>query len=228
MRALWLALVLMVGGLPLLGQAVAEADPVAEIEFTHAGQSPSHWKLTIHPDGSGHYHADATDTADRETASFEKLHSPDSSSVERDIRVSARFARHLFDTARRHKFFNEECESHLKVAFTGWKKLSYQGPDGAGSCRFSYSLDKEIDSLGGSLQSVAEAIQIGEKLRLLLQHDRLGLDQEMENLALADADGRVEQIGVIRGILEQLRDDPRVMERVKKRARSLLAHADDE
>jgi len=38
----------------------------------------------------------------------------------------------------------------------------------------------------------------------------------------------VEQLGVIRGILESVRDDPRVMERVKKRARLLLAHADEE
>jgi len=208
--------------------AIAEADSVVEVEFTNPGQSPPHWTMTIHPDGSGHYHSDATGAVVREAANSENLISPDSSSVDRDIRVSARFAQHFFDTARRHKFFNEECESHLKVAFTGWKTLRYKGPDGSGSCRFSYSMIKEIDSLGSSLLSVSEAIQIGEKLRLLLQHDRLGLDQEMENLALADADGRVEQIGVIRGILEQLRDDPRVMERVKKRARLLLAHADEE
>jgi len=228
MRTLWLTLVLTAGALPLHGQTIAEADSVVEIEFTHPGQSPPHWTLTIHPDGSGHYHSDLTGAAVTEAANSENLLLPDSSSVDRDIRVSARFARHFFDTAKRNKFFNEECESHLRVAFTGWKNLSYRGPDGSGSCRFSYSLNKEIDSLGNSLLSVAEAIRIGEKLRLLLQHDRLGLDQEMENLALADADGRVEQIGVIRGILEQLRDDPRVLERVKKRARSLLAHADEE
>jgi hypothetical protein len=228
MRALWLALLLAVAGLPLLGQGATTADSVFEIEFTHPGLSPPRWTMTLHSDGSGHFHTDPAEAAGETAANGENPRSTDLPGVDREIQVSARFARRVFDIAQRHRLFNEECESHLKVAFTGWKKLSYRGPDGSGSCRFSFGADKEIDSLGNSLQSVAEAILIGEKLRLLLQHDRLGLDQEMENLAVADADGRVEQIGVIRGILEQLCDDPRVMERVKKRARLLLTHVDEE
>jgi hypothetical protein len=47
----------------------------------------------------------------------------------------------------------------------------------------------------------------------------------MEYLTEAAGDGRLQQIGVIRGILERLEEDPGVMERVKKRARVLLAKA---
>jgi len=42
----------------------------------------------------------------------------------------------------------------------------------------------------------------------------------------AAGDGRVQQIGAIRGILERLAGDDAVMERVRKRARMLLARAE--
>jgi hypothetical protein len=234
MRVHWLALLLVAWGLQTTGQARqatvpgAATDRVFEIDFTHPGQTPPHWKLTLHPDGSGHFHSEnkvLTSAAAMSATSTRSAELPD---LDRDIHLSARFTQRVFDIARRRKLFNEPCESPVKVAFTGRKTLSYRGPEGAGSCTFNYGLTKDVESLGSSLESVAESILEGERLRLLLAHDRLGLDQEMENLALADADGRVEQIGVIRDVLQQLCDDPRVMERVKKRARALLAHVDEE
>ena len=74
--------------------------------------------------------------------------------------------------------------------------------------------------------AVAGAIVEGARLEILLQHDRLGLDKEMEYLMEAAGDGRVQQICAIRGILQRLADDPEVMERVRKRARQLMARAD--
>jgi hypothetical protein len=61
---------------------------------------------------------------------------------------------------------------------------------------------------------------------MLLQHDRLGLDREMEYLVEAAGEGHVQQICAIRGILERLAEDPAVLERVRKRARELLARAE--
>jgi hypothetical protein len=45
----------------------------------------------------------------------------------------------------------------------------------------------------------------------------------MDFLVEATGDGRVQQICTIRTILERLAGDPEVMERVRKRARVLLA-----
>jgi hypothetical protein len=115
----------------------------------------------------------------------------------------------------------------MKVAFQGSKKLSYAGPEGQGSCEFNYSRDKEIQALGESLMSVAATILEGARLEKLLLHDRLGLDRETEYLIDASGDGRVQQICAIRGILERLAEDPSVMERVRKRARILLAKPED-
>ena len=143
--------------------------------------------------------------------------------VDRDIQVSAAFAERVFGAAQRHNWFNESCESHLKVAFQGWKQFSYTGPQGSGSCTFNYSKDKEIQTLGDSLQAVAETILEGARLEMLLQHDRLGLDAEMEFLTEAVGDGRAQQVRAIQEILERLAQDDGVLERVRKQARALLA-----
>jgi hypothetical protein len=148
--------------------------------------------------------------------------------VDRDLHLSAPFTARVFETARRHRFFNEECESRLKVAFQGSKRLTYTGPDGKGSCEFNYSKDKEIEALGDALVSTASTIVEGARLVKLEQHDRLGLDQEMELLVEGSADGRFAEMGAIREILGHLVEDDAVLERVRKRARMLLARADQE
>jgi hypothetical protein len=145
--------------------------------------------------------------------------------VDRDIHVTAAFADRVFQSAQQHNWFAIDCESHLKVAFQGSKKLTYRGPEGQGTCTFNFSKDHDIQSLGDSLTGVAETLLEGARLETLLQHDRLGLDREMEFLAEAAKDGRMREICAIHDILSKLEADPEVLDRVRKRARVLLAHS---
>jgi hypothetical protein len=201
-------------------QARCAEDAVFTADFSNPALSPSHWTLTLHSNGNGHFHSKMGKPPQDGPA---EIDAPD---IDQDVQVSPAFAAHLFETAQRHKFFNEDCESHLKIAFQGWKKLSYTGPGGSGSCTFNYSKNKEIEELGDSLQAVAETILEGARLEMLLEHDRLGLDKEMEFLVDAAGDGRAQQICTIRGILVRLAQDDGVLERVRKRARLLLAQGD--
>ena len=75
--------------------------------------------------------------------------------VDRDIQVSTEFAGRVFDAAEQPQWFNEPCESHLKVAFRGLEDLHLHWTAGQGSCTFNYSRDKEIQSLGESMEAVA-------------------------------------------------------------------------
>jgi len=202
------------------------ADPVFLVDFSNPELSPSHWTLTLHPDGSGHFHSEMRKPSQNNNAQAANMSDIDAPSTDRDVQLSSSFTTHVFEAAKHHKYFNEDCDSHLKVAFQGWKKLSYTGPGGSGSCTFNYSKDKEIQSLGDSLEAVAETILEGARLELLLQHDRLGLDKEMEFLVDAAGDGRAQQICAIRGILVRLSEDEEVLERVRKRAKLLLAQGD--
>jgi hypothetical protein len=217
-KAAWLLVAALV--LPVWSPGQNAATPVFQVEFSNPGLTPSHWTLTIHPDGSGHFRSE------RGNAPRGEQMTVDAPNVDRDVRVSAEFAERAFQTARQHRLFGENCESHLKVAFQGTKKLSYNGPDGQGSCVFNFAKDKDVQALTDSLVAVAGTIVEGGRLEVLLQHDPLGLDRETEYLVEAAGDGRAEQIGAIRGILERLADDDNVMERVRRRVRVLLAMAE--
>jgi len=214
MRAYWL----VATAFTLAGQlhAASAAGPVVQIDFSNPELSPPQWTLVLHADGSGHFRSQMGSTP---KAALKEIEAPN---VDRDIQVSKDFAGRLFAAAQSHKWFNVSCESHLKVAFEGWKTFTYDGPLGQGSCTFNYSRDKELQSLGESMQAVAETILEGVRLEVLLQHDRLGLDQEMEFLTEAVQDGRAQQVCAIRDILERLAQDDDVLERVRKRARALL------
>lgn len=199
--------------------AQTQSDPVFIADFSNPGMMPSHWVLTIYPDGSGHFHSDATSPAPGERQEI------DAPGQDQHVQLSKDYAEHVFQVASQHHWFNENCESNLKVAFQGWKKLTYNGSNGHGSCTFNFSKDKEIQELGDSLVSVAETLREGARLEMLLQHDRLGLDKEMEYVSDGAKDGRLQQICAIRGILKRLADDDEVLERVRKRAQVLLARS---
>jgi hypothetical protein len=214
------------GFLAISGSMTARAGQKAEsqaasmqVDFTNDQLNPSHWTLVLHSDGSGHFTSQMNKTPETDPQAVD---APD---VDRDVQLSTGFTAHVFDVARRQHMFNEGCESHLKVAFEGWKKFSYSGADGSGSCTFNYSKDKEIEELGDTFNAVAETIIEGARLEKLLQHDRLGLDKEMEYLVDAASTGRALEIGTIRQILVRLADDDDVLERVRRRARLLLAQA---
>jgi hypothetical protein len=197
----------------------ADQTSFVRIDFSNPGLYPSQWTLTVHPDGSGHFHAEGgTKPAEESSAMLP-------AKVDRDVSLSGDFVGHVFKAVHEPRLMKGQCESHLKVAFQGWKKISYRGPDGEGGCEFNYSKNKEIQDLGDSLVAVGSTLIEGARLELLLQHDPLGLDNAMQYIQEATGDGRLQQICAIRGILERLEQDPHVMERVRKRAHTLLAQA---
>jgi hypothetical protein len=200
-------------------QSTKGADSTIQVDFSNPGLSPSQWTMTFQPDGTGHFRSQMGRPPDG------GLHVIDTPSIDRDFRVSQAFSKQIFEAAARHKWFNETCESHMKVAFQGWKTFTYTGPQGRGACTFNYSKDKEIEEMGESIEAVAQTLVEGARLELLLQHDRLGLDAEMEFLTDAAEDGRAQQLIAIREILQRLAEDDAVLERVRKRARALLEHA---
>lgn len=217
MKAVGWILLALVLSVPLRAEPADGA--VLRIDFSNPGLLPSNWTLVIYPDGTGHFHSERGEAAAGSTQGIEP------ETVDRAVRLSGEFAERAFGTVRRHRLLSDGCESHLKVAFQGWKKITYTGPEGQGSCEFNFAKDRDVQTLGDSFVAVASTIIEGARLELLLQHDPLGLDKEMEYMIEALGDGRLQQVGAIQDILVKLEEDPAVMERVRKRARTLLAQA---
>ncbi|HEY2471772.1 MAG TPA: hypothetical protein VGI45_28560 [Terracidiphilus sp.] len=213
MKNLWLIVLAMA----FASTARADSDSMVKVEFSNPGLYPAQWTLVLHPDGKGHFHAEGGIKPAGDTISPGR--------IDRDITLSEDFTSHIFHTVHDPRILHGKCESHLKVAFQGTKKISYSGPDAEGGCEFNYSTNRQIQELGESLVAVGSTVIEGERLELLYQHDPLGLDKAIQYIVEASDDGRLQQICAIRGILERLEDDPRVLDRVRKRARLLLAHA---
>ncbi len=199
----------------LYGQAAAQF----EMEFTNAQLVPSHWVMRLNPDGSGQFDAQGGTPSEQDKGQIvvKEVHRP--------IQLSEDFASRVFAAARRRKLFAMACDSHLKVAFQGTKRLSYRGPEGSGSCEYNYSKDKEIQSLGEMILNVEVTLMHGARLEKLLQHDRLGLDKELEDLVTATHEGNALELGSIRETLTRVSEDEQVLERVRKKARLLLGMA---
>ena len=215
MMTSWLAVLAMAFALPVH----ADAGAVVKVEFSNPGLYPAQWTLVLHPDGNGHFHAEGGTRPDSDSETIAPAR------IDRDVTLSENFTNRIFQTVHDPHVLHGKCESHLKVAFQGLKKITYSGPDAEGGCEFNYSSNKEIQQLGDSLVAVGSTLIEGARLELLYQHDPLGLDKAIQYVVEASDDGRLQQICTIRGILEQLEDDPRVLDRVRKRARLLLARA---
>lgn len=189
---------------------------VFQIDFTNLQLVPSHWTLKLSPDGSGQFDAEGGQPTEQETKTILAR------DVHRPVQLSPAFTEQVFSTARSRRWFAFPCESHMKVAFQGTKRLSYSGPEGSGACEYNYSKDKEIEELGNSLIAVEFTILSGARMEKLLQHDRLGLDEELDNLVTALHEGSAAEVGTIRETLTRIASDEEVMDRVRRKARQLL------
>jgi len=211
----WFACAAFASSLAVQAQQGAEF----QMEFTDARENPAHWLLKLAPDGSGTFDAESGSQVDGQEKKIE------AGDVHRQIQLSAPLTERVFATARAKKFFAFPCESHLKVAFQGTKRFAYSGPEGSGSCEFNYSKDKEIEELQNTMLAVETTIMSGARMEKLLQHDRLGLDEELESLTAWAHDGTAQEMGAIRETLTRIATDEEVMDRARKKARLLLTQA---
>jgi hypothetical protein len=189
-------------------QAPGAASTSIRFTYQNLKLSPSDYQVYIREDGTGRY-----------TASDGGAHP-----TQQEISVTPELLATMFATARQQKFFDLACEAKGAdhVAFQGNKTLAYDGPDGKGTCTFNYSKIKQIEQLNDTFQSIASTVAWGQRMVADRQHDRLGLDKELEGLTSAAADGRAIQLQNIRSILQEIAADPSVINRARQRA-ALLA-----
>lgn len=195
--------------------------------FENPKLQPTGYVVDVNEDGSGHFKSEAAKTGPGKTGQT-KTEVSDSQSItpqpiDTDIRIDGPLRVLLFKTARSHNFFRVACESmKSRVAFTGKKAFVYTGPDGEGSCTFNWSRDQQIMRISDDLIAVAFTLEEGRRLSVQHEHDRLGLDAELQELQEAATGGRAQELQNIAPQLKAIADDERVMARARQTARQLL------
>jgi hypothetical protein len=199
--------------------ASAQENHAAHIRFVFENPKlqPASYVMDINQDGSGHFQSQPGNAAPADAEGI----TPQPSSA--DIRIEEPLLGLLFKTARSHNFFAIACEStKVKVAFTGKKALQYTGPDGQGACTFNWSHDQQLMKITEDLIAVAYTMEVGRRLTVEHDHDRLSLDAELESLQDSKNAGRAQQMQNIAPQLEAIATDDKVMDRARSRARQLL------
>ena len=179
-------------------------------EFNRSGVQVPHWKIEVHPDGSGVY---LGSSADGVASAGQAIQISDAE--EARLSVVYPFVR------------NGNCETRMKnIANTGRKTLSFQLSDGATStCTFNFSDSELVNVVADIFLSIAETMQAGERLAQKHRYDRLGLDAEIDSLAAEVKGGRATDVMNIAPVLQSIVDDERLMERVQRKAARLLQDA---
>jgi hypothetical protein len=194
---------------------------VAQVGFAYENKQlqPAKYTFLINESGFGHFHSQPGDPPPADTVSYQTM----AEAQDRPLQLSKPVVEQIFSTARGQRFFAINCEDGKdKVAFQGMKQLSYQGPDGNGSCTYNWSKSGAIEKLTTVFESIAFTLEEGRRLAIEHKHDRLALDQELGVLLDAVKDGRALEVQSIHPVLQEIAEDDSVLERARTRAKKLL------
>lgn len=198
----------------------ASAAKQAEISFSFENPQvhPIRYSLRVAEDGSGEYTSVAGGALPGD--GNDSIVSPGQS---RPIAIGEALRAKLFLLARRNKFFALPCQAHRKVAFNGTKTLSYSGPDGQGSCTYTWSKYQDIETLTQIFQGIALTLDEGGKLAVERAHAPLALDAELILLTKLVKQGEVLELQNIAPVLTAIANDDAALKRDRQWARELLA-----
>lgn len=212
-------------GLASAAPPAAASGKSAEVsfQFERTGLPVPRFTLRVDEDGTGSYKAEEVESpADGGAVQYAspKL-------IDQSLKLSAPTVEKIFKGARDLGHFEMACESKAKnIANTGKKTLSYTGADGTGSCTYNYSDDREVTGLTDTFLFIAFTLDEGRRLEFLHRYDRLGLDEEMNQLVQAVKAGHALELDTIAPVLTAIAGDGSVMQRVRSQASKLLEQAE--
>lgn len=197
----------------------AAGSPQVTFHYENPQLQPALYTLVVAEDGSGTFHSEPGATTPPDTSVYHPL----PMRLDRPIQLTKTTTDTIFATARKQKFFSAPCEDPKnKVAFQGNKQLSYQGPDGRGSCVYNWSKFAPIEKLTTLFESIAFTLEEGRRLEVEHKHDRLAIDAELIVLSDAAKEGRATELQLIQPTLHEIIKDQEILERARFRASKLL------
>jgi hypothetical protein len=189
------------------------------LTFDRKGVPVGHYRLTVFEDSTAIYEGDETSVATAYGVAADQTARP----FQHRIRISPATSARIFSTAEKLNRFDMPCASKAKnIANLGDKTLRYEGPEGAGTCTFNYTEDKDVRAVAEIFQGIAETLDQGRLLDRLHRFDRLGLDAAIGRLAAEVSSGDALEIGTIASSLQSIAADGGVISRVRNRATELL------
>jgi hypothetical protein len=202
-------------GFLVFGNAAAHAAEPARVTFTldFPNSDPEHYSISVQSDGGAVYTCSAKISADSE----------DRENYELEFRFSDANRARVFELAKQAHYFAGKVDSgNKKLAFTGAKKLVYKDGEREVSASYNYSPQIAIQQLTTLFQNSGATLEFGRRLAHYRRYQKLALDDELKKMEAQARSGNLSELQSVTPILQEIYDDPAVMNVVRARAQRLM------
>jgi hypothetical protein len=213
-RGLTRATAVFLASVLLLNLPLHAGDP-ATITFSlnFPGSDPENYSISLASDGRAHYECSAKISAD----------SDDREVYEADFTFSDSTRARIFELAEQAHYFSGKVDSgNKKLAFTGDKKLTYKDGQRNSSAEYNFSSLTPVQELTSLFQNVAATLEFGRRLVHYHRYQKLALDQELKRMEDQARRGDLNELQAVKPILQDIYDDPAVINVVRARAQRLM------
>ena len=199
-------------------QAQRPAAPTVTFTFEWSSVEPHRYIISVDSSGNAVYRSWTADSAAGQSGAGDPY--------VLKLAVSAAARDRIFTVAGQLNYFNGDYEYHKRrIAWTGEKTLAYADADKQYVTRYNWSENAGIGALTALFQGISATLECGRRLERLHRFDRLGLDEELKSLERLTAEHQAAELQLIAPILEQLAQDPSVLNIARQRARHILQMA---
>lgn len=184
--------------------------PSVRFNFENPDLSPAAYELSVDITGDAEY---TSREADSDPAST----SP------RRFQVSKPTRDRIFALTESLRQFRGDYEfKKHRVSFTGHKTFTYTEGAEQYSTRFNWSENRDITELAALFQGIAATLEAEARLIHLRKHDKLGLDAKLKHMEQQAKNGWLKEISIIAKVLNEIKNDSKVMGMARDRAGRLL------
>jgi hypothetical protein len=120
-------------------------------------------------------------------------------------------------------FFNGNFDfTKHAMANTGRKTLTYADISRNFQTVYNYSENRAIQDLTQLFQNISNTLDFGRRLAFRYKYDKLGLEAELKAMEEAASSHNLAEVQVIAPVLQQIADDPTVLNIARQRAKKIL------
>jgi hypothetical protein len=194
--------------------ASGEEQPKITFTFDFPGSQPDHYVITIFSDGRGSYESNGKLSPESEPTDPVRI----------DFVVSQPTFSHMFELAKRARYFEGELETKKQgLASTGTKTLTYSDAHTSHQATYNYSPIEAVQDLTSLFQNLATTLEFGRRLEFYHHYQKLALDDELKRMEEMAKQNSLAEITVVAPILQQIANDSTVINPVRARAQRMLA-----
>lgn len=199
----------------MAGARVAQAAEPATVTFSldFPGSDPERYSITVQSDGSASYECTGKMSKD----------SDDSDNYQDKFKFSDATRARIFELAAQAHYFSGKVDSgNAKLASSGSKKLSYKDETRNFTAEYNYSAISAVQQLTSLFQGVSATMEFGRRLTYFHRYQKLALDEELKTMDQQAHEGNLVELQAVKPILQEIYDDPAVINVVRARAQSLM------